>query len=89
MSRPAAATGPVRPAPPSGRVCPVCNLELGSEPQVSTREGATLHAVCFVCATCQCALTAASYGVDLNGRFYCPCHLRSARRPEADSLSRL
>lgn len=84
MSRPAAATDPVPPAPASGGVCPVCNLELGSEPRVCTREGATLHAVCFVCTTCQCALTAASYGVDLNGRLYCPCHLRSARRPEAD-----
>ena len=69
---------------PSARVCPVCNLEIGSEALVRTREGATLHAVCFVCATCECALTAASYGVDLNGRFYCPAHLRSAQRPAAD-----
>ena len=70
---------PMPPGLPCARLCAGCNLPIGDDPYVCTKEHVTLHQVCFVCAECKKPLDVSSYGTDLNGRFYCAQHLKSAR----------
>jgi len=72
------------PTSPSKRVCPTCSQTIGKESYVCTKENLTLHTRCFVCSCCRRSLTTRSYGMDLNGKFYCKDHMISARPSESD-----
>jgi len=72
------------PLSPSKQICPSCCNVIGKEPFVCTRENLMLHSRCFVCSMCKRSLSVDSYGVDLNGKFYCKKHMNSARHSEKD-----
>jgi len=69
-------------ASPMSSLCPVCKREFGNEAVLLTKENVMVHAMCFVCHACKCPLKSTSYGCDLNGRFFCPIHMKSAQPPE-------